>query len=107
VKDTPPEIEAKFQRMIMQRSGEERLKMGCSMHTSSRELIKASMGDKDPTALKKALFLRFYGHEFGLKERRKILLALEDADRKRIKAIEVPDASRRTRRKRARDPSDG
>ena len=76
MKDTPPEIEAKFQRMLMRRSGEERLKMGCSMHATSQALIKASFSGKGPVAVKRALFLRFYGQDFEPKERRKTLLAL-------------------------------
>ena len=50
--------------------------MGCSMHATSQALVKAASSDKDLVALKRALFLRFYGDEFGPKERKKILLAL-------------------------------
>jgi hypothetical protein len=107
VKDTSPKLQTKFERMIMQRSGEERLKMGCSMHESSRVLIKAVVGDKDPAALKKALFLRFYGDEFGPEERKKILLAIQEAsERKRIKAIDIRGASKGTTRKPRRDLTD-
>lgn len=76
MKDTSPEMEARFRRMLMERSGEERLKMGCSMHAAARVLAMASIRDKNPRALKRALFLRFYGHEFDPEERRKILAAL-------------------------------
>jgi hypothetical protein len=65
--------------MLMNRSGEERLKMGCSMHATSQALIKAATSGKDPVAVKRALFLRFYGEEFGPKERKKILVALRKA----------------------------
>jgi hypothetical protein len=100
VKDTPPEIEAKFHRMLMQRSGEQRLKMGCSMHATAQALIKASVSAKSPVAVKRALFLRFYSNDFEPEEREKILLALgKAAERKRIKATEVLDASKRTTRK--------
>lgn len=34
VKDTSDEIERKFRNMLLARSGEERLKMGCSMHAT-------------------------------------------------------------------------
>jgi hypothetical protein len=91
--------------MIMQRSGEERLKMGCSMNASSRELIRASLAGKDPAAVKKALFLRFYGDEFAPQERKNILLALKAAERKRVKAIEDA-ASKRKGRKPRPDPMD-
>ena len=64
MKDTPSEVERKFCRMLMERSGEERLKMGCSMHATARALVIASIPEKNPDALTRALFLRFYGHEF-------------------------------------------
>jgi hypothetical protein len=54
--------------MLIQRNGKERLKMGCSMHAAAQALVRASVLEKDPTvlpvALRRALFLRFYGHEF-------------------------------------------
>jgi hypothetical protein len=62
--------------MLMERSGEERLKMGCSMHASARALVIASIRGKNPDALTRALFLRFYGHEFETKRRKRILRAL-------------------------------
>jgi hypothetical protein len=65
--------------MLLKRSGEERLKMGCSMHATARALVKASISEKDPIAVNRALFLRFYGDEFEPKERKKILLALREA----------------------------
>lgn len=77
--DTSPAVEKQFRMMLLRRSGAERLKMGCSMHATARALVKASISEKDPIALKRAFFLRFYGDEFGLKERRKILLALRNA----------------------------
>jgi len=83
--DTPPEIERKYLEMLMERSGEERLKMGCSMHATAQALVRASVLEKDPLAspatLRRALFLRFYGHEFDADTRQKILLALEGVKR--------------------------
>jgi hypothetical protein len=83
--DTPSEIEQKYLEMLMERSGEERLKMGCSMHSIARALVKASVLEKGPLAspatLRRALFLRFYGHEFDAEARDKILRALEGVGR--------------------------
>jgi hypothetical protein len=83
--DTDPEIEQKFVAMLLERSGEERLKMGCSMHATAQALVRASVLEKDPlatpAALRRALFLRFYGHEFNAEAREKILLALEGIGR--------------------------
>jgi len=85
--DTPSEIEQKYLEMLMERSGEERLKMGCSMHATAQALVRASVLEKDPfaspAAVRQALFLRFYGHEFDSETREKILLALEKIDRMR------------------------
>ena len=85
--DTDPEVEQKFIAMLMERSGEERLKMGCSMHATTQALVRASVLEKDPlaspAAVRQALFLRFYGHEFDAEARDKILLALEKVDREK------------------------
>lgn len=78
--DTSPEIERKFREMLLQRFGEERLRMGCSMHASAQALVRPSVLEKDPlaspAALRRALFLRFYSHDFDPEAREKILLAL-------------------------------
>ncbi len=67
--------------MLLQRSGEERLKMGCSMHAAARALVRASVLEREPraspAAVRRALFLRFYGHEFDAVARERILAALE------------------------------
>ena len=83
MKDTPPEMEARYRDMLMQRSGEERLKMGCAMRETARALVEASIREQDPQAtpeaVRKGLFLRFYGHEFDPESRAKILAAIESA----------------------------
>ena len=81
--DTPPEMEERYRAMLLQRSGEERLKMGLSMHATAKALVKASILEKDPnispTALRQALFLRFYREDFDAPTREKILAALEQS----------------------------
>jgi hypothetical protein len=66
--------------MLLRRSPEERLKMGCSMDATARILVRASVLAQDPqaspTAVRRALFLRFYGHEFDVVERERILARL-------------------------------
>ena len=83
MKDTPPEMDARYQTMLMQRSGEERLTMGCAMRETARALVEASIREQDPQAtpeaVRKGLFLRFYGHEFDADNREKILFAIESA----------------------------
>jgi len=80
VKDTPPAIEWKFRQMLMERPGVERVKVGCSMHATAQALVRASILQADPAAspaaLRKALFLRFYGQDFDAATRKKILQAL-------------------------------
>jgi hypothetical protein len=81
MKDTSDTMEQKYRDMLLRRSGEERLKMGCSMHATAQALVRASALEADPTAshssLKKVLFLRFYGQDFDPSTRKKILRALE------------------------------
>jgi hypothetical protein len=83
MKDTQPEMEIRYRGMLLQRSGEERLKMGCAMRETACTLIEASIREQDPQAtpeaVRKGLFLRFYGHEFDLESRVKILAAIESA----------------------------
>jgi len=78
--DTSPEVMERYRAMLLARSGEERLKMGSSMNATARALIRASVLAKDPQAspatLRRALFLRLYGHEFDTEERERILARL-------------------------------
>ncbi len=48
--DTSPEVERIFRRMLLQRSGEERMRMGCSMHATAQALVRASVLEKNPQA---------------------------------------------------------
>lgn len=77
MKDTRPEIEQKYRAMLLARSREERLKIGCSMHATAQSLVRASVLAKDPLAsppeLRRALFLRFYGQEFASDDRDRIM----------------------------------
>ncbi len=70
--------------MLLARSSEERLKMGCSMSATARALVRALVLAQDPqaspAAVRRALFLRFYGHEFEAAERKRIMDWLDRAD---------------------------
>lgn len=77
MKDTAPEMERRFRSMLLERSGEERLKMGCSMHATAQALVRASALEEDPAAVKKVLFLRFYEQDFDAATRKRILRGLE------------------------------
>ena len=80
MKDTRLEIEQKYRELLLARSGEERLRIGCSMHATAQALVRASVLARDPLAsppeLRSALFLRFYGQEFGVADRERIMARL-------------------------------
>lgn len=64
--DTPKEVQDLFRTLLMQRSGEERLKMGCDMFSTSRALIRSSLEGKglSETEMAVQIFLRTYGNDF-------------------------------------------
>ena len=80
MKDTSAAMERKYRDRLLKRSGEERLKMGCSMHATAQALVCASALAAEPSAprssLRKILFLRFYGQDFDSATRKRILRAL-------------------------------
>lgn len=80
--DTAPAVEQRYRSLLMARSGEERLKMGCSMHAAAQALVRASVLEQDSlataAAVRCALFLRFYSQDFALPEREKVLRALNN-----------------------------
>jgi len=81
--DTSPDMESRYRAMLMERSGEERLKMGCSMFDTAKALMQAGILDQNPHAspaeIRRALFMHLYGHEFDAESRAKILTAIESA----------------------------
>jgi hypothetical protein len=81
--DTSPDMESRYRAMIMERSGEERLKMGCSMFDAAKAVMQAGILDQNPHAspaeIRRALFMQLYGHEFDADSREMILAAIESA----------------------------
>lgn len=77
MKDTSPEIEDRFNEMMLKKSGEERLKMGFEMFNMAREQVLASIRmnkpDADAKEIRNELFIRFYGQDFSSEESGKIL----------------------------------
>jgi hypothetical protein len=65
--DTSPEMAAKLRELFMQRSGAERLRMGCDMFTAARAMMIAGLeaqgyrGDE----LRRQILLRTYGQDFA------------------------------------------
>jgi hypothetical protein len=78
--DTSETIQNIYRAMIMSKSGEERLKMGCSMYDTAKAIAISSIKNYNPTISEKELlkevFLRFYGFDFAEEEKKKILRAL-------------------------------
>ncbi|MCX5725045.1 MAG: hypothetical protein NTX84_11155 [Nitrospirae bacterium] len=89
MKDTPPDMDVRYRTMLMQRSGEERLTMGCAMRETARAFVESSILEQDPRAtpetVRKGLFLRFYGHEFNADSQVRILAAIESASHPVVK----------------------
>jgi len=76
VNDTHPDIEREFHALLMARSGEERLKMGADMFSSSAALMRAgitaSFGELTEIQMREKLLERLYGDEVSAAVRREI-----------------------------------
>lgn len=81
MKDTSRNIDELYRQRLLALSGEKRFLIGDSMYSTARQVVVASIKTRnqqgDPSELKRALFLRFYGHEFSSPERQKILSTLK------------------------------
>lgn len=81
MRDTSPQMDEKVREIIRKKSPYERLKMGCSMMATSKQLIIRAILEKNPTIsakdLKQEFFLSFYGNEFTQIEKDKILTHLK------------------------------
>jgi len=74
MKDTLPEIEKKFKKIILEKSPEERIMMGFSMFSTARRIVISSKNSD--IHLKKYLFLRFYENDFDKETFNKIIRIL-------------------------------
>lgn len=81
MKDTSPEMETYFNKLMMAKGGEERLKMGFSMFDMARRQVLASImkdnSNAGPGEIRKRIFIRFYGQDFPPEVRERILARLE------------------------------
>ena len=71
--DTPDQVKHLFRTMMMARSGEERMVMGCSMFDAARKMALASLSHLPEEQIKVELFKRFYGSDFDEKTRNRII----------------------------------
>ncbi len=75
--DTPPAVRELFHRMMMEKSPEERLRMGSEMHDSARRIVLASLPEGMSEEERRwALFLRFYSRDFDEATRSRIERAI-------------------------------
>ncbi len=75
--DTSALMMSKYYQLIMAKSKEERLRMGCSMYDTAKKIVRSAILNQNPKItpgrMKKEMFLRFYGSEFSATEQEKIL----------------------------------
>jgi hypothetical protein len=80
--------------MLLERSGQERLKMGCSMHATAQALVRAAILQRRPNAhpseVKRLLFLQFYAGDFEPEKRNRIASALGKRNRNGGKKRRLP-----------------
>jgi hypothetical protein len=66
-RDTNLKSELLFHELLLKKSNEDRLIMGCSMFGTAKEIVAASILNENPHIstedLKKEIFIRFYGTE--------------------------------------------
>ena len=78
--DTSANMLLYYQKMIMSRSGRERMQMGFSMFDTAKQIAKSAILEHEPEIstkdMNKKIFLRFYGQEYSKEQKEKILEAL-------------------------------
>ena len=74
--DTHPNVAIRYRDLMMSKTGEQRLRMGCSMHDTSKQIVRSAIYDSHPeiteAEMRREIFLRFYGHEFSRDDREKL-----------------------------------
>ena len=79
--DTSPDMEKLYNKMLMEKSGEERMKMGMSMYSTAIRVIWSSMPDSLPVVEKrKRLFLTLYGNDYSEEQKGKIISLIEKGE---------------------------
>lgn len=80
MKEKTTSSERRYEDMLMARSGAERVRMACDMFDAARSLVIAGMPSDEPRdskAMRRYVFLAFYGNEFTDAQKEKILTHLE------------------------------
>jgi len=78
--DTNPDVAVRFRDLMMSKTSQERLVMGCSMYDTAKEIVRSAVRNRQPgitdAEIKREIFLRFYGQDFSQADREKFLSAL-------------------------------
>jgi hypothetical protein len=78
--DTHPEIAVRYRELMMRKSGQQRVVMGCSMYDTAKQIVRSAIYNSHPgitdAEIKREIFLRFYGQEFSQADREKYLSVL-------------------------------
>ncbi|MEA1965357.1 MAG: hypothetical protein U9O41_09615 [Candidatus Aerophobetes bacterium] len=85
MKDTSKEFSKLYKELLLTKSNEERLKMGCSMYETAKQLVEVSIREQRPhissTEMLKEIFLRFYASDFKPAEQKKVIQHIETSSR--------------------------
>ncbi len=77
--DTHPDVAIRYRDLMMSKTGQQRLRMGCSMYDTAKTIVRSAIYNSRPQItdeeMKKEVFLRFYGKEFSRTDREKFLSA--------------------------------
>lgn len=87
MKDTSPEMDARFREMMMARTPAERLEMATGMFTTAKALVRAGLEREGipltPENVREHTFLRLYRRDFTLEQKAKIVKHLREKARER------------------------
>jgi hypothetical protein len=76
MRDTPPAVQERYEKLLMGRSAAERVRMACSMHDTAKAIVRAGIPDdawETQDNLKIEVFRRFYRLDFSEEEMGRIL----------------------------------
>ena len=79
MRDTSASIELIHRKLLMSRNGWERLRMGCDMFDTAREIVLAGLRLSAGEDVREAIFLRFYGDDFDARTRERILARIRSS----------------------------
>lgn len=67
--DTLPSVGKRLKELLMSRSGNDRLAMGCAMFDDAKAMLRAGLRADSPRAndreMRRMLFVRLYGNDFS------------------------------------------